>query len=61
MCVGVVGGDGDDGGGNLLAEVVGGGLYEAAQIAGGDLGDGQLGGGGVLLWLVLDGEGDGGA
>ncbi|KAI9163397.1 hypothetical protein HJFPF1_05007 [Paramyrothecium foliicola] len=53
-----VGGDGDDGRGDLLAQVVRGGLDEAAQEAGGGLGDGD-GGGIGLAALVLDGEGDG--
>ncbi|KUI58981.1 hypothetical protein VP1G_11055 [Cytospora mali] len=56
-----VGGHGDDGGSHLLAEVVGSGLCETAQVAGRDLGDADFGGGGVLLRLLLDAEGDGGA
>ena len=52
-----VGGDGHDGGGDLLAKVLGGGLDQAAKVAGGDLGDGELGS--IALLLLLDGEGNG--
>lgn len=52
-----VGRDRDDGRGNLLAEVVGGGTDKTTQEAGGSLTNGD-GGGGLALGLVYDAEGD---
>lgn len=56
LSIGEVGGDGDDGSGDLLAKVVGGGLCEAAQVAGGDFVDGDSVGVGGLLVLDLEGD-----
>lgn len=59
LLVGEVGGDGHDGGGDLLAKVLGGGIDQAAEVAGRDLGDGELGRLSILTLLLLDGEGNG--
>jgi hypothetical protein len=51
-----VGGNGDDGRGDLLAQVVGGRADEASQVSGSGLRDGD--GGSLLVVLVLDSEND---
>lgn len=51
-----VGGNGDDGRGDLLAQVVGGRADEASQVSGSGLRDGD--GGSLVVLLVLDSEND---
>lgn len=58
LLVGEVGRDGDDSGGDFLAQVFGGGADQTADIAGRDLVNGKLGGGGLLICGVLNGERD---
>lgn len=54
LSIGEVGGDGDDSGVDLLAEEIGGRLLQAAEVAGGDLGDSDSVG--LLAGSVADGE-----
>jgi hypothetical protein len=55
--IGEVGGDGDNGRVDLLAQEVGGGLLETTKVAGGDLGNSRRVGG--LAGGVTDGESNG--